>query len=171
MFPLIYAWINAWANNREGGDLRRHRAHYVTIMFDNGGRRDDLCRTDFRFAPSQWETSLQKRFSPSQREMSLQCNAVSHWLCANLEPCLCVLQIDLNSNSIRSSWAGTICSARIPISKLKNILSGAKNWKQNIIMKHTLDYVVWPIGYEISRIHTQTHRYMHVYIWLIDNKL
>ena len=33
MFPLICAWSNSWANNREAGDLRRHRAHYdVTVM-------------------------------------------------------------------------------------------------------------------------------------------
>ena len=30
---FICAWINAWVNNREAGDLRRHRAHYgVTVM-------------------------------------------------------------------------------------------------------------------------------------------
>ena len=33
MFSLICAWINGWANNREAGDLRRHRSHYdVTVM-------------------------------------------------------------------------------------------------------------------------------------------
>ena len=33
MLPLICAWINVWANNREAGDLRRYRAHYdVTVM-------------------------------------------------------------------------------------------------------------------------------------------
>ena len=33
MFYLIYAWINGWVNNREAGDLRRHRAHYdVTVL-------------------------------------------------------------------------------------------------------------------------------------------
>ena len=33
MFSLICAWINVWVNNREAGDLRRHRAHYdVTVM-------------------------------------------------------------------------------------------------------------------------------------------
>ena len=33
MFPLICAWINGWVNNREAGDLIRHRAHYdVTVM-------------------------------------------------------------------------------------------------------------------------------------------
>ena len=26
-FSLICAWINAWVNDREAGDLRRHRAH------------------------------------------------------------------------------------------------------------------------------------------------
>ena len=28
MFSLICAWINSWVNNREAGDLRRHRALY-----------------------------------------------------------------------------------------------------------------------------------------------
>ena len=33
MFCLICARINGWVNNREAGDLRRHRAHYdVTVM-------------------------------------------------------------------------------------------------------------------------------------------
>ena len=29
---LICAWINGWINNREAGDLRRHRAHYNVIL-------------------------------------------------------------------------------------------------------------------------------------------
>ena len=33
MLYLICAWIKGWVNNREAGDLRRHRAHYdVTVM-------------------------------------------------------------------------------------------------------------------------------------------
>ena len=33
IFSLICAWINGWVNNREAGDLRRHRAHYdITVM-------------------------------------------------------------------------------------------------------------------------------------------
>ena len=32
MFSLIYAWINGWINNREAGDLRRHRAHYDVLV-------------------------------------------------------------------------------------------------------------------------------------------
>ena len=49
MFSLIYAWTNGWANNRDTGDLRRHRAHYVvTVMERNclltiSVRSDTLC--------------------------------------------------------------------------------------------------------------------------------
>ena len=33
MFSLMCAWTNGWVNNREAGDLRRHRANYdVTVM-------------------------------------------------------------------------------------------------------------------------------------------
>ena len=32
MFSLICTWINSWANNREPGDLRRHRAHCDVIV-------------------------------------------------------------------------------------------------------------------------------------------
>ena len=32
-FSFICTWINAWENNREAGDLRRHHTHYdVTVM-------------------------------------------------------------------------------------------------------------------------------------------
>ena len=32
MFSLICVWINGWVNNREAGDLRRHRAHNDVIV-------------------------------------------------------------------------------------------------------------------------------------------
>ena len=32
MFSLICAWIIGWVNNREAGDLRRHRAHSDVIV-------------------------------------------------------------------------------------------------------------------------------------------
>ena len=33
MFSLICVWIKGWVNNREAGDLRRHRGHYdVSVM-------------------------------------------------------------------------------------------------------------------------------------------
>ena len=32
-FSLICVWTNGWVNNRDAGDLKRHRAHYdVTVM-------------------------------------------------------------------------------------------------------------------------------------------
>ena len=35
MFSLTWAWTNDWANNRDAGDLRRHRAHYdATVMLN-----------------------------------------------------------------------------------------------------------------------------------------
>ena len=40
MFSLICAWINGRVNNREAGDLRRHRKHYdVTVMLSFCGKR------------------------------------------------------------------------------------------------------------------------------------
>ena len=75
-----------------------------------------MSRADSRFAPSQWETSLQSkavshwlganlesasRFAPSQWETSLQSKAVSHWLGANLESAL----------GVRPS-AGTVLTAK-----------------------------------------------------------
>ena len=41
MFSLICAWISGWVNNREAGDLRRHRAHYDVIVI-NFGYFDDF---------------------------------------------------------------------------------------------------------------------------------
>ena len=33
MFSLIHAWTNGWVNNRDAGDLARHRANYdVSVM-------------------------------------------------------------------------------------------------------------------------------------------
>ena len=40
---LICAWINAWVNTREAGDLRRHRVHYDVIVMLTG-----FLRTNFR---------------------------------------------------------------------------------------------------------------------------
>ena len=36
IFSMICVWINGWANNREAGDLRRHRDHFdITVMNQN----------------------------------------------------------------------------------------------------------------------------------------
>ena len=37
MFSLIRTWINDWVNNREAGDLRRHRDHYDVIVMVSFG--------------------------------------------------------------------------------------------------------------------------------------
>ena len=64
IFSLICTWINGWVNNREAGDLRRHRADITVKYWINWdlciyslrrltsqiSRRFDLSR--FRFAPS-----------------------------------------------------------------------------------------------------------------------
>ena len=34
MFSLICTWANGGVNNRDAGDLRRHRAHYDVIVMD-----------------------------------------------------------------------------------------------------------------------------------------
>ena len=34
MFSLICVWINDWVNNREAGDLRHYRAHYVVVVMN-----------------------------------------------------------------------------------------------------------------------------------------
>ena len=39
MFSLICAWINGWVNNRDAGDLRRHRPHYDVIVMNSSARR------------------------------------------------------------------------------------------------------------------------------------
>ena len=31
---FIWVWINGWVNNREDGDLRRHRAHYDVVVME-----------------------------------------------------------------------------------------------------------------------------------------
>ena len=39
-FSLICVWINGWVNNREAGDLRRHRSHYDVIVMINSPHAD-----------------------------------------------------------------------------------------------------------------------------------
>ena len=42
MFPFICAWTDGWVNNRDAGDLKRHRTHDdVTIM--TNGDEDHWC--------------------------------------------------------------------------------------------------------------------------------
>ena len=45
MFSLICTWINGWVNNREAGDLRRHRSHYDFIVMQIGDCK--MCETSY----------------------------------------------------------------------------------------------------------------------------
>ena len=53
-FILSDAWINAWVNNREAGDLRRHRAHYdvIVMVYQN------YCSSKCKLIPSWYVTPL-----------------------------------------------------------------------------------------------------------------
>ena len=45
MFYLICVWIHGWVNNREAGDLRRHRGHYDSDLYKPRGieHKNRLC--------------------------------------------------------------------------------------------------------------------------------
>ena len=64
MFSLICAWIHGWVNNREVGDLRRHRAHYdVTVMHGQSMRAGlpPFCPRDSLYAAKEvWGTGRGK---------------------------------------------------------------------------------------------------------------
>ena len=79
MFSLICAWINGWVNNREPGDLKRHRDHCDITMWPKYTPCPTFviattlailrygCWDQFVNVTIQWETKL-------------HCNVVSHWL-------------------------------------------------------------------------------------------
>ena len=66
MFSLICTWTNSWANDRDAGDLKRHRAHYdVTVMIP-------WClksHTPYTQIPVNQETKLKCFFSHSKRRL------------------------------------------------------------------------------------------------------
>ena len=57
-------------------------------------------RADFRFAPSQWETSLQS-------------NAVSHWIGSNLESTLIMVPSDRIAKNKKGIWVSIFYPARL----------------------------------------------------------
>ena len=73
--------LKTYISNLEKHEPARHElANRDTVV--DGAMVGSYVRTDYKFAPSQWETSLQS-------------NAVSHWLGANLESAQCVLTLVL----------------------------------------------------------------------------
>ena len=65
VFSLICAWTNAWVNNREAGDLRRHCAHYDVIAMDLNFYFQETDKTLLNKCPSKFypekQISMNKR--------------------------------------------------------------------------------------------------------------
>ena len=49
MFSFICTWINGWVNNRDGGDLIRHRTHYDVIVMPPSHQY--ICKTSYPTRP------------------------------------------------------------------------------------------------------------------------
>ena len=48
VFSLICVWTNGWANNRDAGDMRRHRAHSDVTVIERGPSLERMiCFTSF----------------------------------------------------------------------------------------------------------------------------
>ena len=69
MFSLICAWINDWVNNREAGDLRRHRGHYdVYVMLTKDTEYDNFVLN--RFCKMSCSAGAHSWIYPRAREMT-----------------------------------------------------------------------------------------------------
>ena len=82
VFSLICAWINGWVNNREAGDLKRHRAHYdVTVMKDLWSVRQQastwLVANDDLLSNERMETNLNEIRVKYETFLSIKCT----WKC------------------------------------------------------------------------------------------
>ena len=81
MFSLICAWINGWVNNREAGDLRRHRAHYDVIVMDitvlNSLSMKNLVTTLGERNPL--DIVLGDTFSLRAQPLASQQDVITHW--------------------------------------------------------------------------------------------
>ena len=79
VFSLIYAWMNGWINNRETGDLRRHRAYYdVTVMGINWVTRNERANHPrFLITVVLSVYTLRSGTCPS---LSSHCNSFEDWV-------------------------------------------------------------------------------------------
>ena len=74
MFSLICAWTNGWANNRDAGDLRWHRAHYdVSVMLTETLLQRDVIKMskNHSFKHSDCGHSLCELISGKNRQKSV----------------------------------------------------------------------------------------------------
>ena len=82
MFALICARINGWVNNREAGDLRRHRAHYdatVMLPIQRTSNVESVPMTKRRHAPLSHRHSDLLMFSWLCRLNHGQCGSDIKW--------------------------------------------------------------------------------------------
>ena len=77
MFSLICAWINDWVNNREAGDLRRHRGHYdVNVIYKDIG--ETVSPTDDAFPdPRTFAFGCNKITPKFYREVNYNCTCMA----------------------------------------------------------------------------------------------
>ena len=116
MFSLICAWTNDWANNRDAGDLRRHRAHYdVTVM---NYRRHRYCiwhqwddnMTNKSIYVVDWMSMLKLNKNWFRAIAARQTWAVSHGLNASgRRACLKTQLYSSRSGACGSPWCGLFC--------------------------------------------------------------
>ena len=100
MFSFICVWINGWVNNREAGDLRRHRAHLHIIVMINkptpvstpSGIQCNLCLPQSNQIENQIHSTkyskIQELIENVQMRMEIKIgiNLVSMLQCARTEP-------------------------------------------------------------------------------------
>ena len=74
MLSLICVWINGYVNNREGGDLRRHRAHYdVDEMMLKMKEDVFVCNVTIRDENRAWATTFTFDCRMDVREKQSKC--------------------------------------------------------------------------------------------------
>ena len=74
MFSSICTSTNCWANNRDGGDLRRHRAHYYVIV---------MKFTEIPYISDKWSCFSQTRFSCASLNIMLsfgEAQPMKYWI-------------------------------------------------------------------------------------------
>ena len=78
MFSLLCAWINACSNNRDPGDLRRHRAQYDVI---------EMCVVNFGFWMTVFHVTVCSTISVNARQyVHYQCQWPLLLTCFNFNP-------------------------------------------------------------------------------------
>ena len=112
IFSLICAWTNGWVNNRDAGDLRRHRAHYdVTVMT----MKPHLLRPVLQVA-----VRLEKRLE-SQLSSALRPHAITaQWISSYGMPTLgdnriVGDQVEIRLNSLAPGTCGEISKCKFLI--------------------------------------------------------